>query len=291
MLKKLIFKVVEEVEDLVSEEFVDENKLVVKKRLFEGGSVHETITEYDSSRKITSETDLENGVELNRLEFDYDSQSRNTEERLYMSGELYQTKTTVYDASGYTKTTLIEDEESEKEVKLIEGRNYKIHYYENGELDQYQICEFDETGLNSVLKAYDDHDNLIAEDFETFNESGRLLASKELDGKGNLIREVLYELEGDLYVAETVKDFSTGGTNNVVNRQIEYDANGNQIKIDVKTPDGKLLGFQLFEYDENNRVILEKGLSLGSFNAIYGTSVNDNSFHFVFKYEEVDSLE
>ena len=290
MIKKLIYSVSEESESLISEEFIDDNNLVVKKRIFDNGSVHETITVYDTNKKISSETDLENGVELNKLEFDYDSKSRITEERLLMSGELYQTKTTVYDESGFVKTTLIEEEETEKEVKVFEGKNYKIHYYENGELDQYQICEFEESGLNSVLKAYDDHDNLIAEDFETFNESGRLIASKELDGKGNLIREVLYELEGELYVAETVKDFSTGDANNLVNRQIAYDANGNQTKIDVKTPDGKLLGFQMFEYNEKNRVILEKGLSLGSFNAIYGISVNDNSFHFVYKYEEVDSL-
>jgi hypothetical protein len=288
MIKKLVFKILEEVESLISEEFVDNNNLVVKKRVFEGNSVHETLTVYNSNKKIISETDLDDGVELNRLEFDYDQQSRNTEERLFMSGELYQTKTAVYDESGYTKTTFIEEEETEKEVKVFEGKNYKIHYYENGELDQYQVCDFDESGLNTVLKAYDDHDNLIGEDFETFDASGHLVASKELDGNGNLIREVLYELEGDLYVAETAKDFSNGNINTAINKQITYDANGNQTKIEVKTPDDKLLGFQMFEYDEKNRVVLEKGLSLGSFNAIYGTSVNDNSFHFVFKYEEVD---
>jgi hypothetical protein len=288
MIKKLVFKILEEVESLISEEFVDNNNLVVKKRVFEGNSVHETLTVYNSNKKIISETDLDDGVELNRLEFDYDAQSRNTEERLFMSGELYQTKTAVYDESGYTKTTFIEEEETEKEVKVFEGKNYKIHYYENGELDQYQVCDFDESGLNTVLKAYDDHDNLIGEDFETFDASGHLVASKELDGNGNLIREVLYELEGDLYMAESAKDFSNGNINTAINKQITYDASGNQTKIEVKTPDDKLLGFQMFEYDEKNRVVLEKGLSLGSFNAIYGTSVNDNSFHFVFKYEEVD---
>jgi antitoxin component YwqK of YwqJK toxin-antitoxin module len=293
MIKKSVYKVLDEDQYLVTEEFINENKQVTKKRLFEGNSIHETLTTYNSDKKILSETDFEKGIELNRLTFKYDEKGRILEQKTFMSGELYQRISTVYAESGFTKTTFLDEEETEKEVKSFEGKNYRIHYYENGELDQYQLCEFDETGLNSVLKAFDSDNNLIAEDFESFNESGKVIGSKDLDGKGNLIREVQYKLDGDLYVEELVKDFSSGDTNysnNVVIRSIDYDEKGNQTKIEVKSPDGNLLGFQLMEYDDNDRVIVDKGLALGSFNAIYGTHKNDLSFHFVFRYEKVEDL-
>jgi hypothetical protein len=290
MIKKSVFKVLDDDQYLVTEEFIDVNKLVIKKRIFEGNSIHETQTVYNNDKKILSETDFENRTELNRLTFEYDEKGRLLEQKTFMSGELYQRISTVYSESGFTKTTFIDEEETEKEVKAYTGKNYRIDYFENGEHDQYQLCEFDETGLNSVLKAYDLDDNLIAEDYESINESGKVLSSKELDGKGNLIREVQYKLEGDLYVEEIVKDFSSRDANDVIIRSIGYDEKGNQTKIEVKSPDGNLLGFQVMEYDEMDRIVVDKGLTLGSFNAIYGTNKNDLSFHFVYEYEEVDVL-
>lgn len=284
MLRKKSYRIEFEEEFLHSEELVDDNNRVIYFKFYEHSSEKEVLTEYDADGKLKKETNRENGVELDRSEYEYDIQGRIVSQKLIISDELFEEVKSIYTQTGFERLTIQDGEETEKLVKIEEGKNFENLFYFENELTERQEYKFNHSENSSILEAFDSEGALLGRTESWYDVDGELIKEKEFSELGGLMKEVTYVTKDGMLVEEVEKDFTYGDQVQVFTH--EYDAKKNLIRSECRTPEGNLLEFHLRGYNSENRIIEEKGFSTGSFNAIYGTQVNGKDFHFIHRYEK-----
>ncbi len=281
-MKRQTFTISQESEILIYEETYNENNKLVHYIDHQARPVSEKKYEYDDNNQIVNEIEISDGIELQNLEMKYNDKGEMIEQNLYFSGSLYESVKIEKTDVGSTSTTYQEDDEVFRIESTTEEKKQTTKYYENGALSNVQELSFSDDKLSSEKMIYDADENLLVRRIENYNNSGETTAFKEFNSENKLVNKQEFTRSDNKLLKEVKSDFVRGEIENEVT--YEYDEKGNLIKSETRTNSGQLVDFHIYAYDEENRMIEENGVSNGQFNAIYGTYINGNNYHFIHKY-------
>ena len=281
-MKRQTYTISQESEILIYEETYNENNKLVHYIDHQARPVSEKKYEYDDNNQIVNEIEISDGIELQNLEMKYNDKGEMIEQNLYFSGSLYESVKIEKTDVGSTSTTYQEDDEVFRIESTTEEKKQTTKYYENGALSNVQELSFSDDKLSSEKMIYDADENLLVRRIENYNNSGETTAFKEFNSENKLVNKQEFTRSDNKLLKEVKSDFVRGEIENEVT--YEYDEKGNLIKSETRTNSGQLVDFHIYAYDEENRMIEENGVSNGQFNAIYGTYINGNNYHFIHKY-------
>jgi hypothetical protein len=281
-MQRQTYSVVNEKETLVYEETYDDNNNLIHYIDHQARPVSEKKFEYDEKNQITKESELSEGVELQRLELNYNDKGDVVEQNLFFSGEIYESIKTVATENGFIRTTFQDGDEVYRVESTTEGKNFTNKHYNYEELVNVEVSTFDEETITSEKIIYDAEENVLVRRVEVYNEEKELVIFKEFNANNQLVNKSEVERKDGKVFKEIKSDFVRGEIDNEIH--YDYDEKGNLIKTETRTNSGQLIDFQVKVYDEQNRVVEESGVSNGKFNAIYGTYIDGSNYHFVHRY-------
>ena len=281
-MKKQTYTVNQETETLIYEESYNDNNNLIHYIDHQARPISEKKFEYDDKNQLIKEVEISDGVELQGLEMIYNDKGAVVEQNLFFSGDLYESIKTIASENGFVKTTYQDGEEVYRVENSTEGKNYTNKHYNYEDLVNVEVSTFDKETLTSEKIIYDAEENVLVRRVEVYNEEGNLTVFKEFNANNQLINKQELERENNKLVKEIKSDFVRGEVDNEI--LFDYDENENLIKTETRTNSGQLVDFQVNVYDDKNRIIEESGVSNGKFNAIYGTYIDGNNYHFVHKY-------
>jgi len=281
-MKRQTYTINQESEVLVYEETYDENNNLIHYIDYQAKPVSEKKFEYDDKNRLINEIEISDGIELQNLEIKYNDDGVVIEQNLYFSGDLYESVKNDITENGYIRTTFQDGEEVYRVENVADGKNYTSKYFDYGNLSNIEEFVYDEENLTSEKSIFDADGNLLVRRVEIKNEDGELILFKEFNAKNQLISKHEFDREGNKLIKEIKSDFVRGEIDNEIH--YDYDEKGNLLKTETRTNSGQLVEFHVYTYDDNNRMIEENGVSNGQFNAIYGTYIDGNTYHFVHRY-------
>lgn len=279
------FTIIDNETVLISEEITDENSNIIQSIDYSTEPHVEKRFSYNEKGFMIEESELSEGEELSKNCLQYDEKGHCTENLLYISGELYEKVITEYNGSSYTRTIFQDGEETEKMVREVNGKNYINRFYQNREITETQESKYDADSNSSEIKIFDADNNLISFQKESYDSSNFVTKSQDFTPSGHLVSESYYENEGEFLTREIQRNFYQGGTEVVVT--YEYDSNKNLVKKEARNPAGTLIMFHHMNYDNNNRLLEEAYVASSEPGAIYGGGFRGDSFHYIYKYEEL----
>ena len=281
-MKRQTYTIGQESEALIYEETYNDNNNLIHYIDHQARPISEKKYEYDDKNQLVNEIEISDGIELQNLEMKYNDKGEVIEQNLYFSGSLYESVKTEKSDSGFISTTYQDDEEVFRIESISEGKDSTTKYFEYGNLSNVQNLIKDEESLSSEKLIFDAEENLLVRRVENYNESGEIIAFKEFNSENKLVNKQEFTRKENRLLKEIKSDFVRGEIENEVT--YEYDDKGNLVKSETRTNSGQLVDFHVYSYDEENRMIEENGVSNGQFNAIYGTYINGNNYHFVHRY-------
>jgi hypothetical protein len=281
-MQRQTYSVEEDREYLVYEETYDDNNNLIHYIDHQARPVSEKKFEYDDKHQLIKESEISDGVELQGLEMTYDEKGKVVEQNLLFSGDLYESVKMLTTDNGYVNTTYLDGEEVHRIENIADGKNFVSKHFDYENLSNVEVYKYDEESSTAERLIYDAEENLLVRRVENFDDNGELAIFKEFNAENKLIRKQEFEREDKKLVKEVKSDFVRGEIDNEVH--YDYDENGNVVKSETRTNSGKLVDFQVYGFDENNRLVEESGVSNGKFNAIYGTYIDGNKYHFIHKY-------
>lgn len=278
------FSMEDEEKTLLSEELFNANDQSVKLRRIEGQSVIETRREYHQNGNIILEISLQDNEEHERVENRYDEADRVISEHFYISGELYQEIYHRYSSNGFERMTMEEGIETEKLVKLVDGKNYVNEFYQDQELAERHVYQYNSSEHFGELIIRDEEGEQYFRVESWYDKNDQLIAEKEYNAEDILMVETTNEYDGKLLRTQAIKDFTNGADIKI--NSFEYDEAQRITKTESRDEEGNLHEFHLRQYNSEGRLVEERGFATGSFNAIYGTQVDGKNFHLVHEYSK-----
>lgn len=273
--------------ELVFEEVYDEKGQVTSFKDLQANPMYERHIDYNEMGLITSEIEIQNGIEVDKQDFKYDENDNLIEQHHFISAELYETLSTKYSGESFEKITVRENEEVEKMVKTFSNEDdYTLEFYALGILIEKQKNIHNEKTLEDRLEFFDADGELFGYEIRTFDKNNALIQFSVFGDAENLMEESKYILKDGFISSFTERDFSNGGEEHET--KYTMDAQNNLTGIEKFTLEGKLVGFHKSVFDSENRLIEEKGHSSGNFDAIYGTYDPHSQFHYKHEYSGKD---
>lgn len=284
-MKRTTYRIDDDNETLISEEEYNSAGDVIYIKDYQSKPVLEKHFSYGVSGKLESEVETCAGTELDREEITYDKKGVAIEQKHFIGGLLYERTLFIEKGNGFERINYQDGAETEKVIRVKSGTDdYEDCFYENGLFIEKQTYCFDQANHTATLFVYDADGNIVLTRTEQFDDKKRLIEVKEYNENSNLVKEVISTYEGDLLIEEIHRQFLE--TPYCHHLTFTYDNNKNLLKKEARSSAGNLLSFNYYEYDPNNRLISENGYTLGSFNAIYGTSTDHTEYCLRYKYEE-----
>lgn len=246
-----------------------------------------TFNEYNSDNLLTKTSRYEDDILLNVVENTYNAQGDITEQKLLIGEEVYETISTKYRKDGHTRIRVQDGEETGKMVYTGDDKNFRIEFWEAGELVQTQIGEEDSRENSLTVTTMDSDQEVTGRKIEKYDKRGWVILDQMFSASDHLLSESTYEFDGALLLKTKSKDFLYPEENYILTHF--YDDNAILLKTETRELDGKLLGFHTFGYDEYGRCIDEVELSRRSSNStldVYDNTEALSNIHLIHRYEE-----
>lgn len=273
----------EGIRELVFEAVLNKNGQVVTYKDHKSSNQTEGLNEYNSSGLLMKEIEINDGEEGSRIEYIYNAKGDLINRKIFVVGELFEEFFIEYLEKGIIERTIQYDEEVKRFVENKEGHNFTREYFEDSELIEKHNGCYNPKTQTSKIEVVDKKGKLLAHKYEEFDKTGHLIKFEEKSKKGNLLILSEYEYENGKVILEKTNNHSTG-QHYVMH--YEYDANNNLVSQERSTPSEKLLEYQKWVFDNQNRPIGENGHSAGNFNAVYGNHTEGKKYTFEHVYEE-----
>ena len=281
-MKIKTYQILVDQKNLVYEELYDKSGNLIHYIDYISKPQTEKKYEYNEKGLMIQEIEIVNNTVLNTITFDYDNQGRIINQKLFFQNDLYEEITTTYNDDGYIRIIYQEGKEVEKIEKTEIGKNSNIKFFDEEILIELQICNHDTTNNISTTEIYDNNEHLLAIRKQQFDNRDNIIKFQEFNENGNLMSESIYEFEDNLITKETYRDYIGRSEEFIfINK---YDSSKNIILSETRTLSNDLLDFHHRKYDSRNKLIAESGYSRGNFNAIYGTYLSNEEFHFEHEY-------
>ncbi len=235
---------------------------------------------------LLEDTDVENGVEIGKLVYEYDYNKRIISQKRFTNDFLVEQIHTEY-IENITITSRIEngiviERTIEKEY---DNGSKTTEFYDFGELFEIQEEVYHFEANTYVTKVFNADNELISTFAERVDDQGRLLSLHEISADGNPMVESIYTIENDKLIKINFNNYSE---EKFEVHFYSYDEFGNEIEILVENSLGTKIGFHSTFYNETGTVVEEKGVFGAYFNSFYPRFLHPSTkeYHLVHKYEE-----
>ncbi|MEO0894835.1 MAG: hypothetical protein AAFY71_00345 [Bacteroidota bacterium] len=252
-MKKLTYLIKHSETILVAEDLYDDENKVHHLKDYAQEGLRETIKSFDKEDRLVSYVEWEDGQESSRTVYTRDEQGRVVHQQLSIGGELYEEELTEYFENGQITRTLQDKVELHKVVDKQLESHRELCIYQQEELVERHVFEKDEQKGENRILYYDADGSLFLRRVETFNPTGSPLHIQELNERDEMIEEVNYTYEGNLLVKLEHKWLIPNP--HIVKTQYSYDSKGNLLKEESRSSSDKLMGFRIYAYDRDNRVV------------------------------------
>ncbi len=270
---------------LIFERILDENGNKIYHKDLNDHPTSECFSRYSPDGHLLEDIEKIDGVESHKELFTYDDEGRITKSQVFVAGELFQEELTTYAPDNEVLIKLQDGEEIFKREEIKNGAKTTYKFYNNGELTEVQQKTDDLIAAKHVTTIYDGEDQLIATQTDWYKPSnGDIYKTETLNPDGSLLYFLELEISNDLIAREIEKNY--WNSNYAIEVLYTYDDRGNLTKRETTTLSGKLEEFYLAKYDDQDQCIEEKGMTNGNFNAIYGTHINQQKFHFIHEFKD-----
>lgn len=139
---------------------------------------------------------------------------------------------------------------------------------------------FDSQTNTHFTETYDHEEMLLGTIKQVANDQNYLLHYEERDAEARLLSTVTHTYQEQVLMRSV---HQSPGQSVIMN--YTYDHQGNLLREEVLDQHSKLIGFTAWVYDEQNRVIEEAGISVGSIDQIFLSGQAHESFHLYHEYE------
>lgn len=286
-MKKLTYHVEDDEETLLRVTELTEAGFVLKLSEKVRNVMGVTLNEYNADNLLIKTSRYENDILLNVVENTYNDQGDITEQQLLIGEEVYETISTRYCKDGHTRITVQDGEETERMVYTGDDKNYRIEFWEEGELVQTQVGEEDPRENSLMVTTMDNDQEVTGRRVEKYDKQGWVILEQMLSASDHLLSESTHEFDGQLLIKTKSKDFLHPEENYILTHF--YDENAILLKTETRELDGKLLGFHTFGYDEYGRCIDEVELLRRSSDIPFSEhkfSEPPLNIHLIHRYEE-----
>lgn len=286
MLKVNIYRIVGSNSQLRTEEIRDARGNVLFTRDHESDEVADKQMQYDQKNRLISETQVLNEQEIEKRTFSYLENGEVKEEQHYIQGELYsETKFEIKD-DGYVQAIWEDNELIEQRIIEVmpTGRTITIQDA-NGELVQKSVQMFNETRTESTTEVYDKNNKLNGTLIESFDAQQRLIKAEEYGPENEFYGATQLTFENELLIEEAYSNYNKNAIVSTVT--YTYDENKNLVQLEERDQSGNLQRANVWVYNEEGRIEVEKGLKVGNYDPVFGTGENSNNFELRYEYEEM----
>ncbi len=262
---------------------ISDSGKILNRKLYEAGKLSsETRFQYDDKDNLTQEDAIlvEGGSTTNKYSYNDDGEILKIQR--FLQGELFEEEKYEYGEEGTIKTVW---QDSELIEKLIETENEdgseEIKVYDKDDKltktqktlpyeDQTEVC------------VYDADNKLMAKSIEVFNDADYMVARRELDGDGHLLRVDDFTVENGLILKHHLK---TKVENEIIELEThyKYDENEKEIEKEMKDMSGNVLQLQKKTYNEDGELVEDIFENLSG-NLQYGAS-----YHHIIEIEKVET--
>lgn len=268
---------------LVYQQTYDDQNRVVSYIDFNMIPPSEKAVVYNENGLICSEIEMQEGVEIDKVLFEFDHDNRMTMRAHYLSGELYEQQEYNHTNDKSTRKTFIDGDLVETMV-LTRGEDglTKSEFFDGDQLLETQNRQFDneqEAFITTISNGTDVYGTKV----EKENTDKNLIHFQEFNENSDLMHEEINTYDGKLLLKSIIKYYK--GYTQEEEQNFTYDNQGNLLRVERRALSGALLGFHDKIYNNSNQLIKEVGHSSGHFDAIFGTYKNGEAFHYEHVYE------
>ena len=284
IIKKFI--VVDDYQELLSEEHFNDIGLKEKVVFFDNGKITSEVRYYyNENQNLIEEIVLENGITKHTYDYDRD-QNKVVREAVYFGTDLYEEVLFNFKDDITERVTKRDGDIVGRMISSGSDDNLQVKFYDGEDrLIQRNSTSINSEGLHEVL-FYNELDELVETQISKFNEKNQLINQTNILTEYNERKEVDIEYESENVVRIIKRSEGIDGYEIKVIYLYEYDKNGNQIKEEVKTDDGELLRVLRQEYNNDN-MLLEEVLISKEYMERYSGIINlSNSYHFIYEIEK-----
>ena len=276
------YQILEDQKKLIYEELYNTSNKLIQSIDSSTKSKIEKKFEYNNQGLIIKEISINNGKKVNTVAFEYDANGKLVSQKLFFENELFEETIISYLDNNYIETIFQDGVELERIEETEDGKNSTMRFYNYGDLTETQVKIYNSLNNSSTTKIFDEDNNLVALRIEEFDKNDNIIKFQEFDADNNLLFESKYKFENNLKVKQLYRDYNETQQEYIyINK---YDDHNNLILSETRTLDNDLLDFHRRRYDTENNLVEESGYSRGNFDAIYGTYINDEEFHFVHEH-------
>lgn len=280
-MKRKVYSIFEDERTFIFEEQLNEQGNTCHYKFHQSDDQAEVSYEYDDKGLLICEREFEDGFETTRTEITYNEQDLVLTKQVYISDDLFEEVSYEYFEGGHSMRKTRMGEEIERYLERSTAETfYSEHHDENGLFEKHNGKYVQDENLE-IIELEDAEGNLLGTKRHWYDDDEKILKFELKNANGNLMNRTVYAYEGKLEKRIKYEDYFYNDIHEVT---FEYDERNNRVSIEKRAPKGKLLEYHKLIYDEQNRVISENGFSIGNFNAIYGSYLNNEKFHFEHEY-------
>ncbi len=278
-MKKKVYSLLDEEQKLIYEETKDEKGNLLYYIDYQADPIAEKYFEYDEAGNMTSERDVEGGIETSRTETEY-KDGKVVSIKLYISQELYEETKVEYNEEGQINTSYIYGDEVRKVIYKTTTNGSEELSYVGGELE-YKLVTVD--GIQSKKEMeYNEDEELITTLEYTFNQLGYITKVQLYDQNRKLLNETISTFENNEVVKSEHTDYMDDRNNYI--EKLAYDYRKNLIKSELIYTNLNRIEFTSKKFDAQNRLIEETGL-IRLHEHVYTTYFEGVGFHLFHEYE------
>ena len=120
---------------------------------------------------------------------------------------------------------------------------------------------------------------------ESFDAQQRLIKAEEYGPENEFYGATQLTFENELLIEEAYSNYNKNDIVSTVT--YTYDENKNLVQLEERDQSGNLQRANVWVYNEEGRIEVEKGLKVGNYDAVFGTGENSNNFELRYEYEEM----
>lgn len=269
------YNIINESEILSSERHLDDKGRVLFDYDYSQKPEYIRKYKYNDKGLLILEKLFQANLELNATKYHYNDEGEENGTSYYVTGELYEQIIFKRVGEKIVKTTYRENVEVLRIEHENDGDNSTIKFYTETVLDETRIINFNEEENTTRERSFS-NDKLFHTLIEKSNKDGFLIRREIYVGDGVLQSAIDIELQNNLVTRVKQRHFSGFETDHDVFNK--HDLNGNRIHTEYKTPEGGLIGFSFWNFNDKGQLIEE-----------YGDIINDDisgnqNYHSLYKY-------
>ncbi|MFK7785959.1 MAG: hypothetical protein AB8B56_12625 [Crocinitomicaceae bacterium] len=249
-MKQSTYSILDDQEILINEKYFDDHNNLIRSVDFSMRPHEEKKFTYNDKNLLILEESMVEGRVGDSQEFEYDSEGNIIEQRHNINGDLYEKTTVEKTATHEKRTTLQDDEESQRVEVEIDGEVKTYRFFDYGELAQVNTVTKD--GNTITTKSEIPGQEQFYVEVQVLNDGGDLIESSEFIGE-NKVSSFRQEFDGKNRTKTIFENSAQPHTN--YEESFTFDESGNRVAYEKTDAGGRLMSFEKVRYNDQNKAV------------------------------------